>query len=161
MDMKESRLANAMQYLDEDLIAQAEEYMPLYKKWYQSAWIKWGVMAAGLLLVVSAIPTQQGSYASHTSSLDNLGEMNVLPNIMDHHTIGDYVPEIPWEDAPYGSEFNSSLTMEDPETSDFLENSFLKNVERISLTKRVQIKTNTWDELMKRSDALVRKGNGR
>ena len=156
--MKESRMAYAMQYLDEDLIAQAEEYMPLYKKWYQSAWIKWGVMAAGFLLVVSAIPTQQGSYASHTSSVEKSDEMNILPYLgRDEYTSGEFVPEISYE----GGIYNSTITWAEPDETKFLENSFLKKVEQIPLTKRVQIKINTWDELMKRSDALVRKGNGR
>ncbi len=54
MDMRESRLASAMQYLDEDLISQAEEYVPPHKKWYQNKWMKWGMLAAGILLFVLA-----------------------------------------------------------------------------------------------------------
>lgn len=52
--MKESRLASAMAYLDEDLISQAEEYITPHRKWYQNKWMKWGMMAAGILLFVLA-----------------------------------------------------------------------------------------------------------
>ena len=54
MDMKESRLVSAMQYLDEDLIAQAESYVSLQKKWYQSNWVRWGTIAASIVLILSA-----------------------------------------------------------------------------------------------------------
>jgi len=50
--MIESRLADAMQYLDEDLISQAELYVPLQKKWYQRNWAKWGTIAASIVLMI-------------------------------------------------------------------------------------------------------------
>lgn len=53
MDMKESRLASAMQYLDEDLISQAEVYVSPNKKWYQNNWMRWGTIAASILLMIS------------------------------------------------------------------------------------------------------------
>ena len=50
--MIEFRLADAMQYLDEDLISQAELYVPSQKKWYQRNWVKWGTIAASIVLMI-------------------------------------------------------------------------------------------------------------
>lgn len=108
--MKTPKTAEAMSYIDDDLVSEAITYRKRRKR----GWIKWGAMAACFCLVVAAvavapdlfpdnalIPPDNNNFPIH----NNLVQSNLNLSEGSEHTV---VPRIPW--TAYFNEATSVLS---------------------------------------------------
>ena len=86
--MKTPRIANAMEYIDDDLVSGAVTYTRTKKK---NSWMKWGAIAACLCLMIAAFPIIHNFTQTQTADTIELGEVSEWPlERVENKLIGEY-----------------------------------------------------------------------